>query len=208
MRGRAASAGVAGGLCLMLGWATVSIQADERTVEPAEKTIERSEPTGAEPLSKAATTKSSDTTKSSATAPAPRAGPITEPRAGLRAEPKTGPNWSADWQAGWKQAVKQEKPLLLFFKTPGCVYCRQMANTTYRDAELIKRLDASFVSVTPSAEQAAELTRRMRIRLFPTTVVVSPENRVLVRVEGYVPADKLRRELDNALAERRVARKP
>ena len=117
------------------------------------------------------------------------------------------PQWSSDWEAGWKRAVKENKPLVLFFKTQGCAYCQRMRKSTYADPQVIEQLDHSFVAVTLSAEQAKKLARRMRIRLFPTTVVIAPENRIVAKLEGFASAEELRIELDSALLRTRTVRK-
>jgi hypothetical protein len=54
------------------------------------------------------------------------------------------------------------------------------------------------------AEQP-EMTAKLRIRYFPTTIVVGPNNQVLDVIEGYVDSKTLSQRLQTSMAAHEAA---
>jgi thioredoxin-like negative regulator of GroEL len=85
--------------------------------------------------------------------------------------------------------------MLVYVTMDGCRHCHQMLTTTYQDQTVANEIRAQFVPTVINGSQQHDLVRRFGVRIFPTTFLVGPDNRVIDRIEGYVAADEMRRRL-------------
>lgn len=105
--------------------------------------------------------------------------------------------WSADIE--WKQdlrAASQEsgqtgRPLLLKFTADWCGYCRKMKAETFSDPRIVEHVTGCFVPVEVNADRNPKLMEAIGVEALPTTVIVSPELRVIRKFKGYQSADQL-----------------
>jgi thioredoxin-related protein len=116
--------------------------------------------------------------------------------------------WRSDVDLAWQESVRENRPLLVFLTSPGCRYCAQMKNQTFRDQAVASYLDESFVAVALDARKVAWLVKQRQIRSYPTTLIISPEAEVLVELKGFVPPDKLLPQLEQAAPLGRIASRP
>lgn len=103
------------------------------------------------------------------------------------AAPGKGVRWERDVDAALRKARKADKPLMVDFFAVWCQYCQRLDRQTYVDPEVV-RLSDDFVALkvnTEGASREIDLTRRYDVTSLPTIVFLSPEGRVLLRVEGY-----------------------
>ncbi len=117
---------------------------------------------------------------------------------------KSGPlgalfNYPSIEQA-WQAAVSADKPLLVMFTTDHCVYCRKMLSETYSHPAIQKMLASRAETVMANAKDYRALTKRMGIRGYPSTLVISPQGQVLDLVEGYMDAQKFAKRVGPLLA--------
>jgi thioredoxin-related protein len=56
-------------------------------------------------------------------------------------------NWAKDYQEAVKKATKTHKPILFVFSSHGCKWCVHLERTTFRDIDVIERLNSGFISV-------------------------------------------------------------
>ncbi|NOY41929.1 MAG: thioredoxin family protein [Planctomycetes bacterium] len=89
-------------------------------------------------------------------------------------------------EQAWEAAIAAKKPLLVMFTSDNCVYCRKMLAETYGNPAVRKMLAGRTESVLAHANEYGELAKRMGIRGFPTTLVVSHQGEVLDLMEGFV----------------------
>ena len=96
------------------------------------------------------------------------------------------------WHTSLRQAQQQDasfhRPLLVYFESSNCVFCRKLEHTTWSDARVAARVAAGFVPLRINSRRSAELVRQLGVKVFPTTLVVSPEGLVLGRQSGYLDA--------------------
>ncbi len=57
-----------------------------------------------------------------------------------------------------------------------------------------------FVSAQIDAEQHPSLVEEYGVRLFPTVLVLTPQGKLMDRIEGYVTAGQLTNRLENLSA--------
>lgn len=92
----------------------------------------------------------------------------------------------ATLEQAWESAVANKKPLLVMFTSDNCVYCQKMLTKTYGHPAIKQMLVGQTESVLAHANDYGELVKRLGIRGFPTTLVISPQGEVLDVMEGFV----------------------
>ena len=113
--------------------------------------------------------------------------------------------WRPNLAEATQELLKGERPMLLLLTTSACSYCTLMKQTTYTDTEIVSEVNQFFVPMRLDGGQAREIARRLGVRLYPTTVVISPQNRVVARWDGYVKPDALLPKLAALRPERAAA---
>jgi thioredoxin-related protein len=101
-----------------------------------------------------------------------------------------GRQWLRDVDHALAVARAEQRPLVLFITTDGCIHCERMIATTFLDPQVRQTLGTSFVAAAIKASERPDLLKRLSIRSFPTTLVVSADGRVMDQVVGYLDADK------------------
>jgi len=91
-------------------------------------------------------------------------------------------------EQAWKSAVAAKKPLLVMFTSNGCMFCEKMLNETYRHPAIERMLAQSAETVLAHSRDYKALAKKLGVRGYPCTLVVSPEGEVLDFMEGYVEA--------------------
>jgi thioredoxin-like negative regulator of GroEL len=75
-----------------------------------------------------------------------------------------------------------------------------MIGETYQSAQIKRMVNDSFETVYVDRSEQPELAARLHVRYFPTTYVVSPNNKVLDVIEGYVDSNTLAKRLQTTIA--------
>ncbi len=113
--------------------------------------------------------------------------------------------WRTDYSAARREAKETGRPLLLDFGTEGCVWCRKLDATTFRDPKMVKLLNDRFIPVKIDANKEQRLTNALGIESFPTLVLASPDGKVIGRHVGYGDVAELTALLNKAPAPPAVA---
>ncbi len=108
--------------------------------------------------------------------------------------------WHTDLNKAWGQALAEGRPLLMFVVRDGCTYCDKMKATTYANPQLAAEINESFVALMIKPKQGTRFAKDFKIKGYPTTLVISPQSKVLDRMKGYLPPQKLRQHLNAAEA--------
>jgi len=72
-----------------------------------------------------------------------------------------------------------------------CGYCKRMKAETFTNAGIIGEINATFVAVELNADTNRELIKRMGVQSLPTILVISPDQQILDREEGFRSAAQL-----------------
>ena len=112
----------------------------------------------------------------------------------------SGDAWHRDWASAYKDSQCRSRPILMFFTMKHCYSCEKMSKDTYSDEDIQRELESQFVLASINLEEHPEFVKRLRIRSFPTTVIMSTDNKVLDCMQGYVGPEKLRTRLQAATA--------
>ena len=114
---------------------------------------------------------------------------------------------------------KETKPVVIYFYTDWCVYCKKMDRNAFRDPEIISALNQNFYAVKMNAESTAEIefegqiftneqakTKRNGIHQipmlladrenkpisFPVFMVLDKDFRVKIKSHEYLTTDKMK----------------
>jgi thioredoxin-like negative regulator of GroEL len=75
-----------------------------------------------------------------------------------------------------------------------------MIDETYAAPQVKRLATESFETVYVDRAEQPELAAKLKIRYFPTTIIVAPNNQVLDVIEGYVDAQTLNQRLKTSFA--------
>lgn len=105
--------------------------------------------------------------------------------------------WQQDIESAWNVMKREQRPLLLFVTTDECIHCLRM-QSTLTDAKIVENVQASYVAVAAHERDIPNVTERLQIRVFPTTVLISPQAEVLDIISGYTDSNRLQTRLESA----------
>jgi len=111
--------------------------------------------------------------------------------------------WRSDLRTAWSEAQEQHRPLLVFITRDDCPYCTKMKQSTYLDAHIVERVDEGFIPVVVDSAVEEKFVHDLKVSAFPTTVLISPDAKILDRIKGFVEPEKFDARL--VAAERRLA---
>ncbi len=127
-------------------------------------------------------------------------------RSGTRAKVVS---WLTDYGKAQKLHRQRQSLMLVVLTMDGCPYCHKMFSETYGDASVVREIKDSFVPTVVNADTQPRLAQAFGARVFPTTYLVGPDNKIVDRIDGYVDADQLRRRMSQAVRRyAKVARVP
>lgn len=104
------------------------------------------------------------------------------------------------YPAAWTAAQETNRPILVYACSPSCPHCVKMLRETYKSQGVAEFVGSSFESVYIDRSEQPDMAAKLHLRIFPTTIVVSPNNQVIDVIEGYVDAQTLQRRLQTTLA--------
>jgi len=107
------------------------------------------------------------------------------------------------YSAAWTAAQESNRPILVYVSMSHCHYCTKMIDRTFKRPEVSQLVTDSYEPIRVNRKSNAKLVRSLHIKLFPTTVLVGPNNKILDVIEGYVDAKRFRRRLQTGLASSR-----
>lgn len=104
------------------------------------------------------------------------------------------------YPAAWRAAQESNRPILVFVCMPNCHYCVKMKHQVYQQPRVKDLVSNSFETIAADRYTHPKLVSSLKIRLYPTTVLVGPNNKILDVIEGYADANKFQRRLQTGLA--------
>jgi thioredoxin-like negative regulator of GroEL len=108
-------------------------------------------------------------------------------------------DWRADYNTARKEAAAKGLPIILDFGFEECMYCRKLDTTTFRDTEVVRRLNGKFVPLRIDIQKDPALAEKLGLQRYPTVVFASPEGHILGKVEGYQEPRLFQENLDRVL---------
>ncbi|HAW27280.1 DUF255 domain-containing protein [Gimesia maris] len=103
------------------------------------------------------------------------------------------------WQTNLKQAAQQaraeDKAMLIQIGASWCGFCHKMDRETYKDPKVIKHVNSCFVPIRVDADENSELVEAIGVAGLPTTVIITPELKIVKKISGYVAAPEMQGHL-------------
>jgi thioredoxin-like negative regulator of GroEL len=106
--------------------------------------------------------------------------------------------WNKDIKQAWAETKATQRPLLVFIVSEGCVFCERMEQHTYANERLARAAKEGFIVSKVQASQNPNFVKQLNIRVYPATVIIAPDGRVLDQIDGFVPAIQLEERLATA----------
>lgn len=104
-------------------------------------------------------------------------------------------SWQTDLKQAALQARSQDKAMLIQIGATWCGFCHKMDKETYRDQRVIKQVNSCFIPVRVDADQNPEFVEAIGVAGLPTTVIISPELKIVKKLSGYVAAREMQGHL-------------
>jgi thioredoxin-like negative regulator of GroEL len=109
------------------------------------------------------------------------------------------------WEPGFDTAQRKsrvtDKPLMVDFWAEWCGWCHELDRTTYMDREVVK-IAGGFVAVkvdTEGGRTEMAVAVRYRVDSLPTILFLTPQGRVIVRLNGFQRPAQFARVLTRVL---------
>jgi Thioredoxin-like len=116
---------------------------------------------------------------------------------------KTGLAQEITWLTSYAQARQaaqdSNRPLLLNFCQPGCIPCQEMDEKVLRDPVHTGILSREFVCLKIDARHDDYLVKSLKIKVFPTILLASPNGSILHRMEGLDEVRQITVHIDEGL---------
>ncbi len=96
--------------------------------------------------------------------------------------------WRKSYKQACEEARRRKRPILVKITASWCGPCRQMQQLTFTDEPLRRRLRRDFVLLELDADENSDLITGFHVEAYPTTLVVSPELKVVSRMTGFKSA--------------------
>jgi len=104
------------------------------------------------------------------------------------------------YPAAWTAAQESNRPILIYVTMPQCPHCVKMIEQTFKRPAVGKLVSGSFETICADRYTHAKLVEKLQVKWYPTTVLVTPNNKVLDVIEGYVEPAKFKQQLQTGLA--------
>jgi thiol-disulfide isomerase/thioredoxin len=111
----------------------------------------------------------------------------------------------SSYPAAWTSAQSSNRPILVFATSSNCPHCVRMVGETFRAPQVHRYVNDSFETVYVNRAEQPELAAKLKIRWYPTTLVVGPDNQVIDVIEGYVDAKTFAQRLQTSVAAHQAA---
>ncbi|MCM8761588.1 MAG: tetratricopeptide repeat protein, partial [Candidatus Omnitrophica bacterium] len=109
------------------------------------------------------------------------------------------PQWYYSYEEALKTAARQGKPVMAFFYTTWCVWCRKLDEVAYADRSVINA-SRDFVCLRVDADRNREIAYGYGAARLPAIFFLDPSGRLIWREFGYREPDFLAGRMREVLA--------
>jgi thiol-disulfide isomerase/thioredoxin len=105
--------------------------------------------------------------------------------------------WQTDIETSIKKAKAEKKMVLVDVYATWCGPCKKMDAQTYSDPRVLNFIRENFVAVKVDADddQGQEFSKKHKINLLPTLIILDTDGKIVDRMSGFASARELLREL-------------
>jgi len=85
------------------------------------------------------------------------------------------------------QAAKKDgKPVMLYFWSQTCYYCKQMEKNTLADKEIGAILDKDFYLLRINVEKSPDLAKLYQVKGYPSSWFLESSGKRIIEAPGYI----------------------
>ena len=99
--------------------------------------------------------------------------------------------WHNNLQSGWREAKRRNLPMLIFITADECVYCDAMKRDTWCEPSVKSRMSDKFVAIKLTKNVNVETLRRIKVDMYPLTLMGTPNGKIIGHRKGYQPPSAL-----------------
>jgi thioredoxin-related protein len=111
-------------------------------------------------------------------------------------------------EQAWKTSAAAKRPMVLMFTADGCQHCDRMLAETFAHPAIQRMLlEYSETALAHDAQYHA-LVKRLGIRAFPTTLIVSGQGQIVDAIEGYLPPQEFAARVSPSIMPRTAVAAP
>ena len=106
--------------------------------------------------------------------------------------PENHVTWAKDFASAEQQAIKTDRPMILFFTGAWCSPCRIMKREVWADREVESVVNARFVPVMIDVDdpKVAAVRSRYKVSATPVTIIMDTKGNVLQYAQGGIDKSK------------------
>ncbi|HEY3275814.1 MAG TPA: thioredoxin fold domain-containing protein [Syntrophorhabdaceae bacterium] len=108
------------------------------------------------------------------------------------------PAFGDDYKDALKRAKSDDKAIVLYFFSQHCGYCEAMDRDVLADRDISAIMKNDLVFVRVDADKRTDIARQYGIRGYPTTALLEPSGKSIIRIPGYLGKKEYKLILDYA----------
>ena len=90
-----------------------------------------------------------------------------------------------------QKAKTSDKQVFAVFESDTCTYCHQLRQNTLNDAQVMEKLNESYVVVIINVNDSPEIASKYNVYSTPTILILDNEGNELKSIEGYYGPEDL-----------------
>lgn len=90
-----------------------------------------------------------------------------------------------------QKAKTSDKQVFAVFESDTCTYCHQLRQNTLNDAQVMEKLNESYVVVIINVNDSPEIASKYNVYSTPTMLILDNEGNELKSIEGYYGPEDL-----------------
>lgn len=107
--------------------------------------------------------------------------------------------WS-DYETGIEMAKKEKQPAVIFIYLEDCQACEALDNITFSNPEVTELRD-KVIWIKVDASESSEIAAKYRVTSYPAIILLNENKKTSKKIDGYIPPDDLRKELDTLITD-------
>lgn len=97
--------------------------------------------------------------------------------------------WRSDWEAARSEALRDRKPVFVYFTAEWCGPCQELRRTTWSDRHVAEVLGTSYVPVRIDIDKEPGLAMQYNVETIPWFAVLDDQGRPVRAWSGWKDAD-------------------
>ncbi len=106
--------------------------------------------------------------------------------------------WNTDIEKAQNLARESNKPLLISFHIPKCIWCDRMKSEVYSSDSFCSFASQNLVLLLVNGYKNREFAKKYNINGFPSYVLLNPEGEVITSFSGYMQTDSFISRINTA----------